>query len=169
MIEIVPISSTIIDWKIFLQVAKQSIGRSVTAGLDSIGQPIGDVSSYIVALGEFDCEDSNPTTTLKEAGALLRHVSLGFLVLNTYDSFLLEIATTSDIKILKQERCAVITGNLEEWRNAIINGCDERVSYDTRLFYDKCLLYFDRVGLGHIWSKFQKEKIPDGTFRLVGK
>ena len=168
MVEVKPIARTAVDWQQFLIAAKELLGRSLTAELDARNMRTDDLAAYIASLGELESEGASPASILRAPGYLLGHVSYSFLVV-TDRKLLYIVAATSDLRIVGTERCAVISGSLEVWRSAIINGCTGRESMDLRLLYDKCLLYFERDGLGQLWSNYQKVSEPDRTFRLLEK
>jgi hypothetical protein len=166
MLDVIPIARTQVDWHILLSAAKQLLGRSLASGLDARKQQVGDAASYLVALAELEREGVDVTSVLREAGSLLRNIHYSFLVtgVNLY-----WIATTSSLKVTGTERCAIVSGNLEEWRTAIVNGCTDRSSLEVRMFYDKCLLHFERDGLGQVWNNFAKSTMPDDSFKLEVK
>lgn len=170
MLEVIPIASTTIDWKTLLTVTNTVLGRSITQGSDAKNLSVGDLASYIRSLGEFEYENSDPTTTLREAGSLLRHAYFSFLCLSSRTT-IQEIGLISGLNVLLSEAddCGIFSGNLEQWRTAIINGCTPRVSKIVRLFFDKCLNHFEQIGLGTIWSNYVKVVLKDTTFQLESK
>lgn len=165
MVEVAPIARTQVDWQALLQLAKQVLGRSISAGVDNRKQVVGDLRSYLAVLGELDIEGSDPDAVLREAGSLLRHVHYGFLVATATD-LRVDVLAESDLRVSGESKCFVVSGNLEQWRTAIINGCTSRSKYVVRLFYDKCLAIFEREGLGSVWLMYEKANVADRTFRL---
>jgi len=168
MVSVEPVARTQVDWQKFLLVAKQLLGRSVTASLDARNQPVGDPASWLASLAELRQEGSDPVAVLRSPGSLLRHLSYSFLVVADRE-FLYELATSCDLRIEGDQQLAVVSGSVEQWRTTIVNGSTGRESRDMRMFCDKCLLHFERDGLGLLWSSYQKSLTPDGTFKLLEK
>lgn len=174
MIEIFPMSQTKIQTA-FLNTAEKILHRSIVIGLDRKNIPFGDLASYISILGEIHAEDSDPIKTQREAGHLLQHISLSFLVISTKEG-LYEIATQTALSVLTGEQepgsvyeTAIVTGTLEQWRTEIINGCSETANQNHRLFANKILTWIDNAGLGRVFDNFSKRRAKDGTLLLTYK
>lgn len=163
MIEVIPMSVTTIDWTVFLNILKKIFNRSLTTNLDTKKLAVGDLSSFIMILGGIRNPNADPLILLREAGPLLRHISAGFVVLGFNVD---DLAYSTDLKIVKTEKLSVVSGNLEEWRTAIIN-CNKTV--EQREFFNKCLSHFEKVGLGQLWSYYSKVDLNDATYKLESK
>lgn len=168
MLQIFPIAKTQIDWQLFLTLTSKFLGRSVTKTIDHQSFNLKDSISYLIAFSEFE-EELNGVPSDFEC--VLKHFNFSFLVLCSKD-LLLEVSTASDLKISFTESiseiliCSIISGNLQEWRTAIINGTSDRSTFIVRNFFDKIFLEFDKLGLGCLWSKYSKIQMSDSTFRL---
>lgn len=173
-LEVVPIINTVIDWNQYLMAAKQILGRSVSQQLDTIGMKLDSLASFVATLGAFREPNAKPSEILSDPGSLLKHVSLGFLILASNEC-LFEVMEETSLNLLstdsrvKNTRLAVLTGNLEEWRTSIINGSSNNCGYECRLLMDKCLLHFELIGLGGVWSNYRKKILNDKTFQLTEK
>lgn len=166
---VVPILSTNIDWRVYLMSVKQALGRSVTEQLDIYKMPAETLASFLVTLGSFKYPEERPNEILSDAGPILRHVHYGFLVLGS-PSLLFEIMENTDLDVLTVEairgRLAVVTGNLQQWRTAIINA---DAGHDLLSFTNECLIHFEKIGLGQLWINYRKVSQTDGTFLLRSK
>jgi len=172
MLNIFLVAKTEIDSG-FLQLTNKILRRSLTNELDKYGIKWGNLGSYISALGEMQNESSNPTETQREAGVLLQHVSISFLVVTTKEA-LFEIGTQATISIVQAQPEAVMsvsimTGTLEQWRTIILNGCTDRASIIFRLFATKILNELEAIGLGRIFENYSKRVSKDGNLLLTLK
>ena len=173
-IQVVPIISTKTDWQLFLSVAKQMLGRNLTKGIDSANMPLEGISSYFAVLGSLKDSETKPDVILSNPGSLLSHGFFGFLFVGD-DDLLFNIMEETPFNVLsaptleRNTRIAIISGTFEEWRTSIINRCSNVSGYGLRLFLDYCLLHFERLGLGKIWSEYKKITLSDKTFYLEEK
>lgn len=175
MVKVFPITQTIVNWREYLSLAQSVLGHSVSDSLDARRMPADNAAAFIVTLDEL-CHDKicNPTMVLREAGALLRHVAFGFLIVGPSQVFydLRENSTLSVTSALTPKdgfKIGVVTGNMEEWRNAIINCANDRTSFELRTLVNQCMLCLEQAGLGEVWANFQKTSMRDKTFRLLPK
>lgn len=132
------------------------------------------LSSYLVALDELQNGDQvNPSVAIAEAGSLLRHLSVSFLCVMPTDvlnSFREEVDLAIHSTALESGfRVSIVTGNLEQWKNAIENCSSARASTVMRTLANKFMACFESLGLGEIWAKFSRTPMPDQTFRLTQK
>jgi hypothetical protein len=172
MIEIFLIAETKIDQS-FLALAQKVIHRSISIELDRKNMPFGDLASYISILGEAHEAGSDPIVSQREAGCLLQHISISFLVVSTKEA-LYEIATQTSLSFLTVEcnevyETAIVSGTLEQLRTEIINGCSTTASLPNRYFANKTLILLEKAGLGRVFDTFSKKVSKDGTFLLTYK
>lgn len=172
MLNIIPISMTSIAWPQYLIAAKQALGHSITTQLDTAGMKTDSLAAFIATIGNIVDPDVKPSALLADAGALLRHVSFGFLAA-VDTSLLMQVMEQTSLSITSvtlpnhNTRLAVITGSLEEWRSAIINGCSVLSTYEYRAFLDVCMLHMEKHSLAPLWQFYHKETIADKTFILT--
>jgi len=108
---------------------------------------------------------------IKDAGDLLRHCHHGFLVVASID-VLFQVMEQSSLSIVTGEtkihplRLAVVTGNLEQWKESIIKGTSKASTYDMRFFMDECYRHFQKQGLAKIWDRYRTVLNKDKTFYL---
>lgn len=171
MLDVIPISMTAINWDVLLVTLKRHLGRSLTKSLDDKHMKVGDLSSFLVILAEMQDEGVDPNKILIDATYFLRHISSGFLITTSVFMFP-ELAFRTNLKITcakiynQGEYTAIVTGSLEDWRSAIINCNDNDL---LRPLFNKCLLNFEKIGLGQLWHYYQKIDVGDSTFKLIEK
>jgi hypothetical protein len=174
MIEIFLATETKVDWQTVLKVSTQGLGRNITASVDARRIPCNSLKAFLMCLGEFYGPNSDPIRHAREAGMALRQISIGIMVA-TSTEFLYEIAVGgSGLAILEADHdrpytVALISGNLENWRNTIINGCAIGASYALRLFCNKVVAQFDKMDLGIIFDNYARRTQQDQTFALALK
>lgn len=172
--EIVPVITTDVDWAILLASCQTAMGRSLTTQLDNHRMRPDSIKAFIAAIGAFRLPDSSPSQILQNPGSLLNHAFYGFLIACDVDVHI-ELLEDSGLNVLSTDtqdrtiKLCLATGLLSQWRTAIINGCSAQSGKGLRLLLDKCLIHFESLGLGNIWSDYSKKTLKDSTFALVLK
>lgn len=169
--QIVIVGRPTVDFVIFLSAANKVLGRSISKSVDSYRFPTKNVSVLICYLTEMLNSGSIPS--LKNAGALLRHLSYSLVIRSSFLS-IFDLLSNSSISVSSAEcsdgtYLSYASGNLEEWREAIINSCSDSSSIELRLLFDRILLTFEKEGLSDVFSDYRKVNLPDKTFRLEQK
>ncbi len=162
-----------IDYDTFLATTSKGLGRSLTRKLDSQGKDVKTLSSFLVMLAEMKLQNTEPMTALVKAGSNLQQAFYSFLVISESDT-LFQLMEQTPLSVQSAVctnglRLAVVAGNLEVWRTAIINCCSDSIQYELRDVMDKILLLFETEGLGRIWENYSKKPLSDNTFKLIEK
>lgn len=174
MLELIPITSTTVDFNTLLLTTKKALHRSISDSVDSHNMPARTPAGFLACLGEFHTEGSNPHNVLREAGCFLEFMTYGFLLI-TNRELTFEIIQESRLPFLTTETIRVdhtlsfLSGTLSQWRTAIINCASDRMPSDIRLFANKSMSYFEKIGLSEVFAKFDKVMMPDQTYRLEYK
>lgn len=174
MIEVYPIAATAVDWSNYLSLSKKVLGYSVSDALDAKGMPL-DLAGFIITINEILVEGMNPVTVLREAGALLQHASASFFIIAP-ERVMIDLLQegrvyVSSVYIEKAGlRVAVVSGNLEQWKQTIIHCSSDRIPPGLRLLVNKFMMHFEKMGLSQIWSHFSKAPLDNNTtFKLLPK
>lgn len=160
---VMPLTKTDIDWQALMKATSESMGRSVTRSLDAAKIKPESTFAYLAALGEFKKQGSPVLDVIRDPGSLLRHLWYGFYVAAGKQVFF-EIMESSDLDALvssslrKDIKVGIVSGNLEVWRSAIINGCSRHSSENLKTFYNQCLTIFDKEGFSGVWSGYSRTK-----------
>ena len=163
--QILPLSQNQVNWVSYLKSASDYLERSLTSSLDSRGDSVGDIRSFLCTLGELIRPNSPPEYVIKNAGSLLRHIHYSFMVI---DGPVFDLLERTGLNITVADQVAIVSGNLGQWRSALIDGMSIGCKKPLRLFCDWCYLYFKKEGFSDLWSnKINKHK--DGTFYITGK
>jgi hypothetical protein len=169
MISLIPICGPRIDWKSYLRVCNEVLGRSPANKLDSQWHTITDsVADFLATLKEIIAPGSLP---FDEAGALFDHVHFTFLLIATR-SATYSIITTSrlDCTTVNSQRedfnLSIISGTLAQWRTAVLNCCVDDIIFEVREFGTQVINYFEAQNLK---LGLKKISMSDGTVRLLEK
>jgi hypothetical protein len=163
MFEIIPIGITTVDWATLAKTAQKALG--FTLDRKSLKS---DLARFLTALGEMSSEDGNGS--LSEAGSLLRHASASFICVLPAEMINqlkeeVDLAINSSI-VRAGFRLCIVSGNMQQWREAIINCSSTRLPTEIRMLCNQFMMYFEQLGLGPIWAGYSKTTMSDNTFRL---
>jgi hypothetical protein len=98
----------------------------------------------------------------------------GFIIAvdERYCAEILELASMPSIMTPSVERglsVMFIAGNLSQWRDAILKGCQKEVSREARETFNKIYTEFKNIGLAGAFSFKSKDHTRDQTFLLEYK
>lgn len=169
-----PIAQSVINWGHYLTMMQKATGISLTRSLDRANMPADNLAAFIVTLNELKGDVDSALDALRNSGPFLHHLSVSFVVIAESQTMrdLLEgvdLHVTIGETLKSGVEIAVVSGNLSQWRNAVIDGCSEGTSYGLRALMGKCMLYFEQAGLHHLWAFFKKTTMHDSTFKLLPK
>jgi hypothetical protein len=85
---------------------------------------------------------------------------------------ILELAGMPSIRVETVERdiyAMFISGNLTQWRDAVLRGCQSNARRETRHVYNQIYTKFNDMGLAGIFSVKSKPHPRDHTFLLEYK
>jgi len=160
-ITVLPITVTTLNWNQFLTATQSVLKRSMSASLDKRSVADRGLASAIAAFGEFQCQGTDYLQVLRDAGSLLKHFSVSFLIVCDDETLLLELVGDGDIKIILSDetpKLCIITASLESWRTTLINFACQRATHAQRHLADELLSAFDRLGLGKLWDNYSRAR-----------
>lgn len=170
--QIKPIGRTEIDFSIFLQATNEALGCNILKGVDGCSRQFSEPAKFLASLSAFHkrLDSQDPIKAVRNAGSLLRHVTYIFLIYCDQD-LISDIRERTQLNVTSTtapdgEWVAVISGNLFDFRTAVLECCVPESSFDIRYLFDIIILYFESVGLGDLWFGFRKKTSPDKTFLL---
>ena len=159
--EVRPTSITEVNYQELFGFAQRVLGRSITRQLDARDMASQTQASFIAALDCIRNESSDPMKAVRDGGGLLEHLHYGFMVHCT-TAALLEILQATGLravtdKVDDETSFSVISGNLAIWYSSILHCCRKEKSFECRAVFNKCLIHFERGGLGEVWGHFGKD------------
>jgi len=171
---IIPIITPQVDWPTLAKNAETVLGYNPLKKADATDRELSDSARLLAVLSAFRCREAEPLESIRNAGSLLKHLQYGFLVAGDRES-ILEISAASELTLTINQSvtdalAVIVTGNMKEWRVASIEHCVPSAPYSVRAFFDQVILYFQKVGLGEVWSDMRKTPHKkDKTFYLEHK
>lgn len=166
--KILPLAMTQVEWNTYIEFCKDLLGYSPTRGLDDSGIKIENPVSYLATLSL----DNKPLQNLRQGyitDRVFEHVSFSFISEMDVND-LVETISYLGLSILqsrtKKNYLVILTGNMKQWRSAIIIGCSLSRSFGVRVYLNKCYLFFERAGFKEVWSKYDKQTLSDTSFIL---
>lgn len=169
MLAVTPIAVTSPDFKTLIAITNQVLGRHLAKSLDSKNISTRNLAYFIGLLAEFQVENSDPIKAQREAGSLLRHISVSFLVCADRDA-IFQILIDAKVAVIDcEDNLYILTANLEGWRTTVINYTSPNASIEMKMFLSAVLIEFDKLGLSLIFDKYSRQKDTKGLITLKPK
>lgn len=157
-----------VAFDILLKACDEALDHSVTIGVDSTTKQLSDSERFLTIL-----------SALRDASApasfppnLLTHVSFSVLTVAS-DVDMLDIleccsgmAFTHTETKMRGVMIAVITGTVQQWRDATVTGSKHWQS-SIRVGFNQIHDLFVQVGLCSVWSSYEQKVQTDGTYQLI--
>jgi hypothetical protein len=169
--EAVLINRPAIDFGVFLGASSQVLGYSPGAAADQSHREVCDAERFLsclAALRDRDAPAGLPPT-------LLTHVSFSSLIVADDRDMLDILERCAGMPFARADtlvrgvQCAVVSGTLAQWRDAVKSGSSADVVPSTRRCFNKLHSLFCHEGL-NVWTDFRAREAPDRmTFLLEDK
>jgi hypothetical protein len=171
-----PLVSSNIAWTEFLKNVAELTGHSPSRGIDSSNLKLSGYACFLASLGEFQSgKEQNPLDILRNDDYLLRHLFFGFLISGS-TSLIFRIMELTDLDVTTAKsknkgRVAIVTGNLQRWKDAIVICLNQSLikNFELRWAFNQCLDCFYSAGLRNIFDDYRKKGLKDKTFLLEYK
>ena len=151
---ITPIALTVVDWDGYLTVCRSLLNRSVTESLDKQHRPVKTLPGFIATLAD--------AARLSET-LLLRHLSASFII-DICDPYISENSQLTCTTLQGRKPAMILSGNLLQWKESIVNFCQEHTPDDIRKTFNDIQVAFENVGI--VWDDYVKVQRP-GHFYMV--
>jgi hypothetical protein len=165
---VVLIQQPAIDFNTLLSVSQQGLGYSLAAKLDRDPRQWSDAAKLLLCLAAFKDQDAK----LEIPPHLLRHVSFSLLMaVQEHDSWDI-LSCAAGMSFVTAETVApavllvVLTGRLDQWRDAVVSGTEFAKSPACRAYYCRIHQLFEQAGLARVWSRYHKRETPDSLYVL---
>lgn len=168
MVTSIFIAQPSVSFDILLQACADTLDHKVTGGVDNTAKRLSDSEKFLSILAAM--RDAQATASLTPN--LLTHVSFSVLTIaNDVDMIdILEacsgMAFTYTETQVRGGLLAVITGTMQQWRDAIVTG-SQHSQLAIRAGFDQLHDLFVQVGLGSVWKDYEQAPLKDGTYRLI--
>lgn len=157
-----PLGISFIDWEIYSEVCKESIGKDPIKILSTLSKNIKDKNSFLGTLNFNDTVELSLNNIENQ-----QHVFINFIGV-THLKVLGEIALTNDLYIKRQVASGeyylfILSGTLKQWNEAIIKSCSENTMKIHRQLFNTCYENLRAIG----FKKYLKRvDLEDGTYIL---
>jgi hypothetical protein len=161
---VVFLGKTQVDMKGLLSVVKHKLNKSLK--IDDLRISMDHPLAQLATLTDFKgvpCNFSN-------LGSLLRHEHYTYLV-HCKERDMFEIVWESGLSATTDpdNELGVLSGNLQQWRSAILDGCSDSSLNSFRQFTNLILLDMEGRGLSQVFADYRKAALKDSTFKLLEK
>ena len=171
-----PLIAPNIAWVTYLKDVAELAGHSPTRGLDASRLKLSDYARFLASLGELQSgKEQKPLDILRSQSNPLKHLFFGFLISGS-TSLIFRIMELTDLDVTTARgkdkiRVALVTGNLKQWKDAIIICLDKSLikNFELRWVFNQCLDFLYAAGLRNIFDDYRKSGLEDRTYLLEYK
>lgn len=167
-VALVQISS--LDLGAFLPLGRKALDRSLSEKPDNAG--LSPPLHHLLCIAAIKAKDIKASSMACRPYLNLFHAGFLIAAIDRDIPEVLEIASMPSITTESAERgvmLAFISGNLSQWRDTLLRGCQRETSRSVRNIYNKVFQEFKRIGLGAAFDFNQVEHNRDLTFLLENK
>lgn len=168
MMRSVFISQPAVAFPVLLQACDEVLGHKVTHGVDNTAKKLSDAErflSILAAIRDAEAEVGFPPN-------LLTHVSFSVLTVADQADMMDVLESCSGMPFTHAETkmrgalVAVITGTVQQWRDAIVTGTNH-IQPSIRAGFNQIHDLFVQVGLSAVWKDYEQKPNDDGTYLLI--
>lgn len=161
MLTILPLSNTSVDAQLLLATYRQLFNKSATAELDKKGIDINSPYGYLQVLNH------HKYGTSVIANNVLKHFWQSYLIVSVVDMSVLALETDLHVTSFRRDDVylSILSGNLLEWRDAIVDLLNENTTSVVRTILTKCLSELEKAGI-YIFQEYSRKRLQDGTLCL---
>jgi hypothetical protein len=156
-----------IDFRTFIGLSHEVLGRSPAASSDACRRELSDAERFLSCLAAM--RDERAPVGLSPH--LLKHVSFSAFI-GADERDMLEILQLAGMPfvvvdtIVRGVQAAVVTGTLDQWRDAVVSGCAKGIPTPVRHCFNKLHGLFTAAGL-NVWQDYSPRRDPDQTYLLL--
>ena len=141
----------------YIQMVQSSLGFSPTRILDDKKIPLESPQAFLCTLENL-ADGTYPR--------LWEHFSVSFIIKCDYETVIFSMEQTL-LSIFTREidrlkNLSIFTGNLTQWKDAVLIGCAQSVPHDVRLTFNKVFLHFNQLNI-NLWPNVRRRKLKDET------
>jgi hypothetical protein len=168
--DVVVIAHTAIDFNLFVGLAREILGFNLASAVDGSPKRLSDGERFLSCLAAM----RNPEAAVGMQPCLLSHVALSVFLAADEPDLAAILECVSGMSFVTAEtvkrgcRCAVISGTLAQWRDAIRSGSTPAADQMVRVCFNKIYQQFCGAGL-NIWTDCNVRQAPDNTLLLEDK
>lgn len=173
MPEVVLVHRPTVDVNVVATLTQHFLGRSPSACIDASPRDFTDDAKAVIRLVSCETDQRDAVKALRNSQAVQPHFSYTFLVRTSPGGFDEIVLLNTGLALTLvghnfDNPLFFMSGHLGQWREAVVAGCTPATSTEVRTVFDKINLWFEKLGLAEIWSRFRRASASDGTFYLEG-
>lgn len=148
-----------VDFAAFLGRTTQVLNYSPSSQADACGRQLHDAEKFMSCLAAM--KDQEATVGLSPH--LLAHVTFSMLITADERDMLDILEYCSGMPFVIADTCArgvqvaVVTGNLSQWRDATISGCQPQIETTVRMLFNSIVALFESVNL-NVWTDCERRQ-----------
>lgn len=162
------IAQPAVEFDILLKMCDDALDYKVTTGVDNTARKLSDSERFLSILAAI----RDPQAPAGLPPTLLTHVSFSVLTVSS-DADMMDILeacsgmsfTYAETK-MRGMLIAVITGTMQQWRDAIVTGTKHQQA-TIRAGFNQLHDLFVQAGLCSIWNDYEQKPQDDGTYVLL--
>lgn len=155
------------DLDLLLSLTQKALGYSIVAGVDAGRKKHSPADKFLSCLCSF--QERNAVAF---HNGVLGHVSYSVLMVAD-ERDLLDILSIADgmhflvaDTVSRGVMAAVLTGSLNQWQSAVVQGMSKSVETNVRASYGKIMRLLEGEGLSDVWRDYHTKPSADHTFLL---
>ena len=157
---IFPLTQQEVDWEAYILHRKDMTGVSPIEGLDAASIDLKNGAAFLSSMEPLE----SPYEAMKNKQNQ-RHAFLSFGTNLSHEN-LSTVSMRSDIAIYENHPFSILSGTLNEWREAVVTFCVKERSITVRYAFNAILIFLERSGFRHVFHEYDKVTITDETFIL---
>jgi len=157
-----------VDFPVLLQICDEVLGHKVTCAIDNTEKNLSDAERFLSILAAM--RDANAPAGFPSN--LLMHVSFSVLTVADGSDMMDILESCSGMAFthvetkLRTVLIVVITGTVQQWRDAIVIGTNH-VQMTVRAGFNQMHDLFVQAGLVSVWNDYEQKPQEDGTYLLI--
>lgn len=165
------INAPSVDFSTLINAADKVLGRSVCEGVDKTSKNLSDAERFLSILAAL--KDVQSPVGLPPN--LLTHVSFSVLTMASDLDMMDILESCSGMPFTQTETTmrgvvlAVISGTLQQWRDAVVTGAQEHQQPNVRVGFNQIHNVFVAAGLGSCWNSYEQKPLNTGYTLLEYK
>lgn len=162
------IAQPAVAFPVLLQACDEVLGHKVTHGVDNTAKNLSDAERFLSILAAM----RNVAAPVGFPLNLLTHVSFSVLTIANEVDMMDILESCSGMPFTQTETkmrnvlVAVITGTVQQWRDAIVTGTNHE-ELAIRAGFDQMHDLFVQVGLASVWNDYEQKPQDGGSYSLI--
>ncbi len=164
MIGVALVSETRLDLEVFFAASKSVTGLNHVEVAD-LSPSLSQLADDLKILRHFAGKDVDLSGAITNLGFLFAGGAPEITELIEYTRGMCHLSTARSLR--SEISSVLVSGNLESWVNAILEGCGDHGYATTRQAFNACYTILCQMGLNYLFDGWSSKDGRDGTFLLL--